>query len=305
MISVRHLSHRYPGARSAHPALDDVDLAVSAGRFCAVIGRNGSGKSTLFRILAGALKPSAGEATIADAPCGSARARAAVGVVFQSPALDAVLTVRENLRLFGRLHGLSGKALAARLDAAVAWTRIGDRLDARVGTLSGGQQRQAELAKCLIPAPPVLLLDEPTTGLDPAGRAAFAETLATLRRETGVTLLMTTHVFEEAEPADDVVVLQSGKVIAADAPRALAARLGNEMIVIGCAEPGRLAARLRTGGLAVRATAADVRIPDLDRGRAVGLVSEILDRHGAEIASIAIKQPTLTDAFLALTGDTP
>lgn len=305
MIVVRHLSHRYPGAHGAHPALEDVGLEVGAGRFCAVVGRNGSGKSTLFRILAGALRPSAGEALIDGAPCGGAHARKALGVVFQTPALDAVLTVRENLALFGRLHGLSGKALAARIDAAVAWTRIGDRLDSRAGTLSGGQQRQAELAKCLIPAPPVLLLDEPTTGLDPAGRAAFAETLAALRREAGVTLLMTTHVFDEAEPADDVVVLQSGKVIAADAPRALAARLGSEMIVIACAEPGRFAARLRAGGLAVRATAADVRIADLDRGRAVGLVSEILERFGPEVASIAIKQPTLTDAFLALTGETP
>ncbi len=305
MISVHRLSHRYPGAQSAHPALDDVDLAVEAGRFCAVIGRNGSGKSTLFRILAGALKPSAGSASVGGAPCGSAAARRALGVVFQAPALDPVLTVRENLALFGRLHGIGGADLARRIDAAVAWTRIGDRLDARAGTLSGGQQRQAELAKCLIPAPPVLLLDEPTTGLDPAGRAAFADTLAALRRETGVTVLMTTHVFEEAEPADAVVVLQSGKVIAADSPRALAARLGSEMIVIASAEPGRLAARLRAEGLGVRATAADVRIPDLDRGRALGLVSDILDRFGGDVSSIAIKQPTLTDAFLALTGETP
>ncbi len=305
MISVSRLSHRYPGARAAHPALDGIDLDVPDGAFCAVIGPNGSGKSTLFRILAGILKPSAGLATVAGAPCGSAAARRALGVVFQAPALDPVLTVRENLCLFGRLHGITGRALTARIDAVMAWTRIGDRLGAPAGTLSGGQQRQAELAKCLIPAPPALLLDEPTTGLDPAGRAAFAETLATLRREAGVTLLMTTHVFEEADTADRVVVLQAGKIIAADTPRALAARLGNEMIVIACAEPGRFAARLRAGGLAVRTTAADVRIPDLDRGTAVGLVADILDRHGSDVASIAIKQPTLTDAFLALTGEAP
>lgn len=304
MIAVDHLSHRYPGERVARPALDRVNLRVDPGQFCAVIGPNGSGKSTLFRILSGAVRPSEGRITLAGAPAGSAAARRALGVVFQAPALDGVLTVRENLALWGRLHGISGKRLAARIDEVVGWTRIGDRLDSRAATLSGGQQRQAELAKCLIPAPPVLLLDEPTTGLDPAGRAAFSEVLGTLRRDTGLTVLMTTHVFDEAQTADLVVVMQSGKVIAQDTPATLAARLGAEMVVISCAEPGRLAARLRAESLSVRATAEDVRVGDLDRDAALRLAADILARHGAQITSIAIKQPTLTDVFLALTGET-
>ena len=304
MIAVDHLSHRYPGDRAARPALDRVSLHVESGQFCAVIGPNGSGKSTLFRILSGAVSPSEGRITLDGAPAGSAAARRALGVVFQAPALDGVLTVRENLALWGRLHGLSGRRLAARIDDVTAWTRIGDRLDARAATLSGGQQRQAELAKCLIPEPPVLLLDEPTTGLDPAGRAAFSEVLGTLRHDTGLTVLMTTHVFDEAQAADLVVVMQSGKVIAMDTPSTLAARLGAEMVVISCREPGRLAARLRAESLSVRATAEDVRVGDLDREAALRLVADILDRHGSQITSIAIKQPTLTDVFLALTGET-
>lgn len=303
MIAIEHLSHRYPGDRAARPALDRVSLNVRPGEFCAVIGPNGSGKSTLFRILAGAMLPSEGRIVLAGAPAGTAAARRALGVVFQAPALDGVLTVRENLALWGRLHGLSGRRLADRIGEVIAWTRIGDRLDDRAATLSGGQQRQAELAKCLIPAPPVLLLDEPTTGLDPAGRAAFAEVLGNLRRDTGLTVLMTTHVFDEAQAADLVVVMQSGKVIAQDAPATLAARLGAEMVVISCAEPGRLAARLRAEGLSVRATAEDARVGDLDRDAALKLVAEVLDRHGAQVTGIAIKQPTLTDVFLALTGE--
>jgi ABC-2 type transport system ATP-binding protein len=304
MIAVDHLSHRYPGERAAHPALDRVSLHVGQGQFCAVIGPNGSGKSTLFRILSGAVRPSEGRIALAGAPAGTAAARRALGVVFQAPALDGVLTVRENLALWGRLHGFSGRRLASRIDEVTAWTRIGDRLDDRAATLSGGQQRQAELAKCLIPAPPVLLLDEPTTGLDPAGRAAFAEVLGNLRRDTGLTVLMTTHVFDEAETADLVVVMQSGKVIAQDSPATLAARLGAEMVVIACAEPVRLAARLRSEHLSVRATAEDVRVGDLDRAAALRLVADVLERHGSQVTGIAIKQPTLTDVFLALTGET-
>ncbi|MBN2753221.1 MAG: ABC transporter ATP-binding protein, partial [Rhodospirillaceae bacterium] len=216
MIVIDQLSHRYPRRRKspAFLALDGLNLSISDGSFCVVIGPNGSGKSTLFKILAGGLQPSMGSATLNGAICGSSAARRAVGVVFQAPALDGILSVRENLTLFGRLHGIGKQDLRQRIAEITAWSQITDRLDIPAGQLSGGQQRQAELAKCLIPAPPILLLDEPTTGLDPTSRRAFHNTLATLQRETGMTVVMTTHIFEEAMDADRVAILKDGRLIA-------------------------------------------------------------------------------------------
>jgi len=320
MISIQNLTQHHevakarktngPNDTAPPPALDNVSFSVPAGNFAVIIGPNGSGKSTLFHILSGMLRPSSGTASVKGTPCASQAARKSLGIVFQAPALDKILTVRENLKFFGQLHGIIGKAFSKRLDEVMDWTQISDRLDDPVGTLSGGQQRQAELAKSLIPSPPVLLLDEPTTGLDITGRIAFQKALLRLRDETGLTILMTTHVFDEASAADQVLILDQGHLIAEGTPRELCDTLGTEMITIQCKNSDPLASaelslKLRHLGFTnIKATAQDIRISDLSRGDAVSAVGKIMDTCNSHIATIAIKQPTLDDVFLSLTSQT-
>jgi ABC-2 type transport system ATP-binding protein len=310
MISVKNVIHQYTShSKGLNPiALNNLSFTVPTGSFCVILGPNGSGKSTLFQLLSGMQKPSSGHIAIAGDACTSAQARRNLGIVFQSPALDTILTVRENLTFFGKLHGITGRSLQDRIRKVMAWTQIEDRLDTPVGHLSGGQQRQAELAKCLIPSPSTLLLDEPTTGLDPNGRQAFQDVILHLRDHEGLTILMTTHIFTEADAADMVVIMDKGQKIAEGTPRALCDSMGTEMITIQTKSLTpeaihTLANQLHSSGLVTaQATPQDVRLKDLHRGEAAAIVSQIMAHHGDTIAAIAIKQPTLDDVFLSLTA---
>ena len=206
---------------------------MNEGEFAILSGPNGSGKTTLFRILCGMIRPSAGTIRVAghDLLAAPAAARRELGVVFQNPAVDKHLTVDENLRLHAALYGLARSEFAARRDEALAWSELKNRLDDKVIALSGGLARQVELAKCLLTRPSVLLLDEPTTGLDPASRRHFLDALRTLQKSRGMTVLMTTHIFAEAEDADRVAIMKAGRLLAYDTPQALHALLGREMVV--------------------------------------------------------------------------
>ena len=236
MIDISHLSHIYPGSRKQPPrqALSDLSLKICEGEFCILSGPNGSGKSTLFRILCGMTLPSTGQVTIAGADLfrEPQRVREAMAVVFQSPAVDKHLSVLENLRIHGDLYGLRGAAFRDRLDEAIGWSDIEDRLNHRVDTLSGGMQRQVELAKCMLTRPRILLLDEPTTGLDPNSRRKFLGALHNLQKNRGMTVLMTSHVFAEAEDVDRVAIMKDGILLAHDTPQVLRSRLGREMLVV-------------------------------------------------------------------------
>ena len=307
MISIGNLTHTYPGSRSQRPrnALIDVTLAVREGEFCILSGPNGSGKSSLFRILCGLTLPTAGTVSVAgvDLLAHPARARNEMGVVFQSPAVDKHLSVMENLRLHGILHGLRGSERAKRIEDAVSWTAIAGRLGDKVDTLSGGLQRQVELAKVLLTQPRLLLLDEPTTGLDPASRNAFLSTLRGLQKDRGMTVLMTTHIFSEAEDADRVAILKEGRLLAFDAPQVLRARIGREIVVVRPTDPVALEGRLtRDLGLTVRRHGEELRLEDADNGEALPLLERILESYRPEVLSIAIKQPTLDDVFIHITG---
>ncbi|MBF0127457.1 MAG: ABC transporter ATP-binding protein, partial [Magnetococcales bacterium] len=197
-VSIRQLEHAYPGGRRRAPrvALRALDIAIDPGTFFVLTGPNGSGKSTLFGILCGLMRPSAGSISLFGHDLFSAprAARRCMGVVFQKPALDKYLTVLENLRIHAALHGIPAARLAARLDAALPWSDLAGRLHERVETLSGGLARQAELVKVLLHEPALLILDEPTTGLDPGGRVAFLNALRRLQRERELTILMTSHI---------------------------------------------------------------------------------------------------------------
>ena len=307
MIVIRNLTHVYPGTRKQppHQALSDLSLTIRDGEFCILSGPNGSGKSTLFRILCGMTLPSVGAVGIAgfDLFTQPAEVRTVMGVVFQSPAVDKHLSVVENLRIQGDLYGLRGATFRERMDEALAWTDLGGRLDHRVDTLSGGLARQVELAKVLLTRPRLLLLDEPTTGLDPNSRRNFLQALSAIQRRREMTVLMTSHVFSEAEDVDRVAIMAKGRLLAFDTPQALRAMLGREMVVVQARDAAALAERLnRDMGLVVRRHGDELRLEETEDGASLPLLERILARYRPDILSISIKQPALEDVFIHITA---
>lgn len=307
MISIERLTHTYRGGRRTAPrtAIADLSFTVADGEFCILSGPNGSGKTTLFRILCGMILPSAGTIRVAghDLLRGATAARRAMSVVFQSPAVDKHLSVGENLRLHAQLYGLSRREQAARQDEALGWSELRHRLDDKVMALSGGLARQLELAKSLLTRPRLLLLDEPTTGLDPASRHHFLEVLHAIQRERAMTVLMTTHIFAEAEDADRVAIMKQGHLLAFDTPQALRARLGREMVVVQSRAAEALEARIRADlDLRTYRHGDEIRLEETDHGFGLPLLERLLERYRPEIDSIAIKQPALEDVFIHLTG---
>jgi len=308
MIFIESLTHVYPGGRRQPPrtAIADLTLTVPDGRFTILSGPNGSGKSSLFRILCGLALPSRGRVLIGghDLLADPASARALMGVVFQSPAVDKHLSVRENLSIHAALYGLSGTAFRDRLTEALDWTDLKGRLNDRVETLSGGLARQVELAKCLLTRPRLLLLDEPTTGLDPASRRAFLDALGRLRQERGMTVLMTSHIFSEAEGVDSVAIMANGRLLAHDTLQALRARLTGDVVVIETDTPDDLAARLTDDlGAPVIRHGETLRVDRAPGGDAVAFLQRVLADYRDLVRGITVKQPTLEDVFIHVTAE--
>lgn len=308
MIEIEKLFHVYPGGRKQAPrtALHGLSLHIKEGELAILSGPNGSGKSTLFRILTGLMRPSSGAVRVGgfDLFKEPAKARAQMGVVFQSPALDKHLSVLENIRLQGALYGVKGALLAERIEQALSWSNLAGRMDDKVQTLSGGLARQVELVKCLLARPRLLLLDEPTTGLDPMSRRSFQDMLEKLHRDLGMTVLMTSHIFSEAEKAGRVAILKNGHLLAFDSPSALRRMLGSEVIVIRTQTPDDLAEKLKDEEdvAALRRYGDELRLEGIDPKRSMALLERLLDRHRPQIVSIAIKQPELEDVFMHITG---
>jgi ABC-2 type transport system ATP-binding protein len=209
-LEVSHVSYRY-GARKA---LDDVSFSVEAGRFCALFGPNGAGKSTLFALLTRLIVTGEGRIRIGgfDIARTPRAALARIGVVFQQQTLDLDMTVRRNLTYFAGLHGLSGRSAAEAIDAALAQLGMAERADEQVRALNGGHRRRMEIARALVHRPEILLLDEPTVGLDAASRQAITDHVHLLA-ERGLAVLWATHLVDEIQAADQVVVLHRGKVL--------------------------------------------------------------------------------------------
>ncbi len=298
IVQTADLSHRF-GNRVA---LDKVNLAVAPGLIFALLGPNGSGKTTLFRILTTLLQPQKGMATVGGADVFAERAlvRRRLGIVFQHPSLDKKLSVRENILLQGSLYGLSGPRLKSIGRELLYRFGLLDRAGDRVETLSGGLQRRVELAKCLLHRPQVVVLDEPSTGLDPGARADLMQMLRELRNEDGVTCLLTTHLMEEAEKCDRVAVFDRGRLIACDSPAILKSTLGGEVITVRAKNADHFAEAVRRR-LSVGATVADgVVYIDSDKGHE--FVSTLVSMFRDEIESVTVGRPTLDDVFLHLTG---
>lgn len=210
-LVVRDLSFRY----GAKQALDKVSLEVKPGSFCALLGPNGAGKSTLVSLLTRLLVAPEGEITIAGENLSRfpRRALAQLGVVFQQPTMDLSLTVRQNMAYFASLHGLPRKSLTLRIDEALDQLGMGERADEKVAKLNGGHRRRMELARSLLHRPKVLLLDEPTVGLDAAARQSITERVHKLA-EDGMSVLWTTHLTDEVRDSDALLVLHRGHVVA-------------------------------------------------------------------------------------------
>jgi ABC-2 type transport system ATP-binding protein len=286
-------------------ALDGISLEVRRGEIFCLLGPNGGGKSTLFRILATLSLPDTGSAEICghDVVSGAAEVRARLGVVFQSPSLDGKLTILENLRCGGALYGLKGADLERRITEATKALNLTDRMGDLVETLSGGLQRRAEIAKCLLIRPEVLLLDEPSTGLDPGARLDLRDALEDLRSRHGVTVLCTTHLMEEAARADRVGIVSGGKLVAAGTPSELTSALGGDVISLGVmpgTDAGHLA-RLLTEKTGVPAGVVEGEVR-LESREPYALAARVAGEFPREISSLRIARPTLEDVFVARTG---
>ena len=297
-VQVADVWHAY-GER---PALQGVGFAVQRGEIFGLLGPNGGGKSTLFRILSTLLVPQRGSAHIhgLDVQAHRSRVRRLLGVVFQSPALDRQLSVRENLRHQGHLYGLRGGALQRRSQDLLQRLGLGDRGNARVATLSGGLRRRVELAKCLLHQPQVLILDEPSTGLDPGARLEFWQLLEEIRRERGVTVLLTSHILEEAERCDRVAILERGRLVTSGAPLELKAAVGDDVVTVAARDPARLAAGIAAQfGLAPRVVDSSVR---LEQGANAALLPRLVETFPDDILSLTLSKPTFEDVFIHFTG---
>ena len=298
MIEVQNLTHRY-GARTA---LEGVGFCVGKGEVFGLLGPNGGGKSTLFRILSTMMRPTSGSATVAgfDVVRQAAQVRRHVGVVFQTQSLDKALTVGENLRAQGHLHGLSGSTLNERIAWAVDRLGIRDRLGDITETLSGGLKRRVEIAKALLHRPQVLLMDEASTGLDPAARRDLTRQVQELRDREGVTILLTTHILEEADKCDRLVLLHNGKLVTQGSPAELRARIGGDVVVLYAEQAEDLASRIETRfGLRPAVVDRHVRIEIPDGHR---FITEVVEAFPGAIESVGLHKPTLEDVFVHETG---
>jgi ABC-2 type transport system ATP-binding protein len=297
-ISVRNVRHAY-GSRQA---LDDVTFDVHAREIFGVLGPNGGGKTTLFRLLSTLLPVQSGEVHMLgiDAARDPAGVREIVGVTFQSPSLDRKLTVGENLTHQGRLYGLAGAELKKRVDALLDRFGLTDRRRELAETLSGGLQRRVEIAKGLLHNPQVLLLDEPSTGLDPGARIDLWRFLQALREVHSVTVVVTTHLMDEAERCDRLAILDRGKLVALGTPVELRSSIGGDCVTIQADNPESLAARIREKfQVEPRPLGQQLRV-DVPRGHV--FLEQVVEAFGGEIATISLGKPTLEDVFVVRTG---
>ena len=285
-----------------HRALDAVSFAVHPGEIFGLLGPNGGGKTTLFRLIATLLPLQQGEIQLFgySASTQAASVRHQLGVTFQSPSVDIRLTVAENLLHHGQLYGLQGAGLRSAVDRVLTGLGLQDRRQALVETLSGGLKRRVEIAKSLLPGPQFLLLDEPSTGLDPGARLDLWEVLTRLQREQGVTVLVTTHLMDEAERCDRLAILDRGQIVACDSPARLRQTLGGDCLTIRAIDPQQLAQQIHERCGVTPKIVGDVL--RLEHPAALELFRDIAEPFRDQIASIALSKPTLEDVFIERTG---
>ena len=304
-IEARGLVRIFGGNR----AVDGVDLAVRSGEIYGFLGPNGAGKSTTVRMLCTLLEPTAGRATVAgyDVIESPGEVRVRIGVAMQEAALDGKQTGREILDLQARLYGLSVADRRSSIARAIDLASIGDAIDARVGTYSGGMKRRLDLAASLIHGPEVIFLDEPTAGLDPVSRTQVWEEVRRLNSELGVTVFLTTQYLEEADLlADRVAIIADGRIVEDGAPADLKRSVGADVIVVDLDPDAISSAAAAVEALpdveAVTRGRRGITVATADGAVLVGSVAVALSGAGLHPKSLTVRTPSLDDVFLLATG---
>lgn len=304
------VTHRLHAHYGATRVLTDLSLSLPSGSITAVLGPNGAGKSTLFAILTTLKRPSAGTATVLgyDVRENARAVRQTLGVVFQEPTLDRDLSVQRNLMMHATLYGMAKETARTRISALLDSFELGDRSRDRVSRLSGGLARRVELTRALLHHPKLLILDEPSVGLDPRSRHQLWHDIHQMQQETGVTVLFSTHYMDETEHADHIVMMNDGQCVDQGSPARLKDRLGGAYVVIASPDPDGAAAILRGKGYHVTLLPGEIRVTTRDPNREAPTILKALTLGTAEhphpvtVISLTITTPTMDDVFLGITN---
>ncbi len=292
MIKIENLSKSYGDIK----AVDNISFSVAKGSLFAFLGVNGAGKSTTISIICSALKKDAGKVYIngKDTDTANEDVKRDLGVVFQNSVLDKALSVRANLQSRAALYGIVGTEFESRLTALSSLLDFDDILNRSVGKLSGGQRRRIDIARAIIHQPKILILDEPTTGLDPSTRSKIWQVVADLRKTADMTVFLTTHYMEEAADADNVVIIDSGKIVASGTPLELKNRYTGDYINLYSADEDKVAAL----GFPYTKVADGYRVLVPDTETATGLIIE----NPHLFKDYEIIKGRMDDVFLKVTG---
>jgi len=302
VVEIEHLTHAY----GEHVAVRDLSLAVRPGEIFGFLGPNGSGKTTLFRILCTLIRPSQSRPPARVRILGMdlfkerEAIRRQIGVVFQYPSLDKQLSAEENLRHHGHLYGIRGAELNRRMERLLTRLKLIDRRRERVGSFSGGMRRRVELAKGLLNQPRVLLLDEPSTGLDPGARIDLWHYLQEIQAQDGVTILMTTHLMDEADKCNRLAIMNKGSLLACDTPIALKSTLGGDVITLAATDPQRAKVLIEQRfNIAPELIDHTLRI---QREHGHEFIPALIGALPGLVESVSVGKPTLEDVFIHFTG---
>ncbi len=302
-IHIEHLTRRFGDL----VAVDDISFDIGQGEIFGLLGPNGAGKTTTLSMLATMLEPSSGSATVngIDIMGDAAGVRRSIGIVFQDQSLDEELTAWENMDFHGRLYRIPAEVRNQRIDELLRLVELSDRKDDIVKTFSGGMRRRLEIARGLLHHPAVLFLDEPTLGLDPQTRNHLWTYIATLAKEKGITIVITTHYMEEADRlCNRIAIIDHGKIIAMDTPERLKERIGGEVVTITSPDPDRVISILSRAGLKADRSGEQVTVSLENAEQQISGLIVRLSENKVPVTAIAIHKPTLEDVFLSFTGKT-
>jgi len=303
-VVTENIRHSYParGTGTDRQALNGIDLSVRKGEMFGFLGPNGSGKTTLFKILSTLISPCGGSGKIfgLDIISRVDEVRRHIGVVFQRPSLDKMLTVGENLLHQGHLYGLRGSGLRGVMSAQLEKFGLADRRDEIVQRLSGGLMRRVELAKGLMHNPQLLILDEPSTGLDPGARRALWKTLGMLRENDSVTIMLTSHLGEEVDRCDRLAVMDDGNIVVTGSPEELKREIGGDIVTITSPSPDELIKQIRLK-FSGKPTMVNGKIRlEIEHGHQ--FIPKLVESFPGLVSEIKLGKPTLEDVFIVRTG---
>ena len=303
-LHIQNLTRRF----NALVAVDNISFDIEQGEIFGLLGPNGAGKTTTLSMLATMLNPTSGSATVNGIDIGQDPdgVRKSIGIVFQDQSLDEELTAWENMDFHGRLYRIPAETRKPRITELLQLVELYDRRDDIVKTFSGGMRRRLEIARGLLHHPSVLFLDEPTLGLDPQTRNHLWTYIATLAKEKGITIILTTHYMEEADRlCNRVAIIDHGRIIAMDTPENLKDGLGGDLVTIKSPNPAGVAEALKEPWVARLETHNDEVVVSLKNAdQFVSTIVTLLNSRQVPITSISIHKPTLEDVFLSFTGKT-